>query len=307
MHLSHIVHILVRTGCTLIGARKCGLQVVPTVVIMLDCMTAFVELSSNTSDLHSSTLVTPALHQRLIAIHGTPAAPQSCCEVTTILISCPQLELDLTVWLADRLTMLGPRPIIASLSLGATRTFRIRSMAPEADCTAQPDSCSSGQQLEPAPLVPECQSAAICASPQGPSEGAMESCEGQGSDQGLLETGQRSQQQRQPGEQHNADRAELPQLNNMPSKLLLRQQQGSLDNSMGAAAQPTQQSCSVGGRQSVCSADVQLPHNTLVIMWPPMQEAWKHEVSHTCAIAIEPSHVALTFQPYKGQPLHLLC
>ncbi|KAL0051129.1 hypothetical protein WJX82_002462 [Trebouxia sp. C0006] len=26
------------------------------------------------------------------------------------------------------------------------------------------------------------------------------------------------------------------------------------------------------------SADVQLPHNTLVIMWPPMQEAWKHEV-----------------------------
>ena len=30
---------------------------------------------------------------------------------------------------ADRLTMLGPRPIIASLSLGATRTFRIRHQA----------------------------------------------------------------------------------------------------------------------------------------------------------------------------------
>lgn len=28
----------------------------------------------------------------------------------------------------------------------------------------------------------------------------------------------------------------------------------------------------------VSSADVLLPHNTLVIMWPPMQEAWKHEV-----------------------------
>lgn len=26
----------------------------------------------------------------------------------------------------DRMTLLGPRPIIASLSLGATRTFRLR-------------------------------------------------------------------------------------------------------------------------------------------------------------------------------------
>ena len=86
-------------------------------------------------------------------------------------------------------------------------------MAPEADCTTQPDSCSSGQQLETPPLVPECQSAAVCASPQGPAEGAMEGCERQGSNQALFETGKQSQQQR---------------------------------------------------------------HNTLVIMLPPMEEAWKH-------------------------------
>lgn len=37
------------------------------------------------------------------------------------------------MYAADRLTMLGPRPIIASLSLGATRTFRIRHQALQSD------------------------------------------------------------------------------------------------------------------------------------------------------------------------------
>ena len=43
----------------------------------------------------------------------------------------------LRLWVnADRLTMLGPRPIIASLSLGATRTFRVRCQAQQQDSSA---------------------------------------------------------------------------------------------------------------------------------------------------------------------------
>ncbi|KAL0026669.1 hypothetical protein WJX79_002911 [Trebouxia sp. C0005] len=47
---------------------------------------------------------------------------------------------------ADRLTTLGPRPIIASLSLGATRIFRIKCMTPQADATTKPVTPSSGWQ-----------------------------------------------------------------------------------------------------------------------------------------------------------------
>jgi len=66
--------------------------------------------------------------------------------------------------------------------------------------------------------------------------------------------------------------------------------QGVFDS--GALAQPAQcegthtngQQATVAAAQqakqeaSASSIDVVLPHNTLVIMWPPMQEAWKHEV-----------------------------
>ena len=47
------------------------------------------------------------------------------------------------MYAADRLTMLGPRPIIASLSLGATRTFRIRHQALQSDKNA-PTGTSQG-------------------------------------------------------------------------------------------------------------------------------------------------------------------
>lgn len=179
-------------------------------------------------------------------------------------------------------------------------------MAPEADCTTQPDSCLSGQQPQLAPLEPKCQSAASCVSPQGLVEGTLERCERQGNNQGFLETGkQLHQQQQHSGEQCDADRVEPLQLKDMPSKMLLRQQQGSMHNSAGSAAQLTQQGCSVGGRQSVCSADVQLPHNTLVIMWPPMQEAWKHEVPKCKSVESHyiagKSRINLTFRRLKPE------
>ena len=32
--------------------------------------------------------------------------------------------------------------------------------------------------------------------------------------------------------------------------------------------------------KNIDSVDVSLEHNTLVIMWPPTQEEWRHEVRH---------------------------
>ena len=83
---------------------------------------------------------------------------------------------------ADKLTQLGPRPTIASLSLGATRTFRLR---PAAERGSRGRKSSHGQK------APEDHTSMQC-------------------------------------------------------------------------------------------ADVVLPHNTLVIMWPPTQEEWRHEVEHCC-------------------------
>lgn len=37
-----------------------------------------------------------------------------------------------------------------------------------------------------------------------------------------------------------------------------------------------------GGGRVVSSIDIQLPHNSLLIMWPPTQEEWKHEVRDYC-------------------------
>ena len=51
------------------------------------------------------------------------------------------------------------------------------------------------------------------------------------------------------------------------------QPEGKAQQTMLAAAQQEAQQ-----EAPVSSVDVVLPHNTLVIMWPPMQEAWKHEV-----------------------------
>lgn len=128
---------------------------------------------------------------------------------------------------ADRLTMLGPRPVIASLSLGATRTFRMRCQARE----PHQNSSSHGAQDASQQLHTTCTDVPP---------------------------------QRDPG--------------------------------MSATA---------ALEQELVSADVQLPHNTLVVMWPPMQERWKHEILKTKNVAQH--HIAcrqrinLTFRRLKQE------
>ncbi len=93
---------------------------------------------------------------------------------------------------ADRLTQLGPMPVIASLSLGATRTFRVTPKAPKAPPKGGPGA--------------------------GPA---------------------RARHGAQHGVQHGAQH--------------------------GRSA------------RSVARVDVPLPHNSLLVMWPPTQETTLHE------------------------------
>lgn len=91
---------------------------------------------------------------------------------------------------SDRLTALGPAPIIASLSLGATRTFRL----------------------------------------------------------------------------HRQQRLHLPG-------------SGAAGGGSSAGIEHGHDSCSAAAAGAdLTRVDVELPHNSLCIMWPPCQEAWKHEV-----------------------------
>jgi hypothetical protein len=46
----------------------------------------------------------------------------------------------------------------------------------------------------------------------------------------------------------------------------------------GAAAEEQPLPALSGAAGSVDSLDLLLEHNTLVIMWPPTQEEWRHEV-----------------------------
>lgn len=119
--------------------------------------------------------------------------------------------------------MLGPQPVIASLSLGATRTFRLKNMA-----------CPQGTQA--AAATPHTQS-----------------------------------QPQQMARQLSAGRYSTPHPEtDGPNAPADQQQHGHTASGSLRIANTTS--------QAVVSADVQLPHNTLVIMWPPAQEAWKHEV-----------------------------
>lgn len=116
--------------------------------------------------------------------------------------------------------MLGPMCIIASLSIGATRTFRIRRVgAPDGSAVSTSDSKhiskTSSEQVQPVPEPPQRAAAQL-----RPSAAAQ----------------QRSSVDQKP-----------------PS-------------SRAACLPPT-------------TVDIELKHNTLVIMWPPMQEEWKHEAS----------------------------
>ena len=61
------------------------------------------------------------------------------------------------------------------------------------------------------------------------------------------------------------------------------QPQAQVEHGLGSLPTPrdvTDSAISGSATNALVSADVQLPHNTLVVMWPPMQEMWKHEVSH---------------------------
>lgn len=149
----------------------------------------------------------------------------------------------------DRLTMLGPRPVIASLSLGATRTFRLRCLASQdtQSHTRKQDqehgqAAIPSQRADHTPLVA---SQAQLTSQRDMNMQHVQQRQGNSS-QGALDSGASAQPAQHEGTYANAQQA------------------------MAAAAQQV--------KQEVSSVDVVLPHNTLVIMWPPMQEAWKHEV-----------------------------
>ncbi len=163
--------------------------------------------------------------------------------------------------LADRLTMLGPRPIIASLSLGARRTFRLKCMAQKADSTAQPESVLSEQQQQQQTFPAVDAKALGCLQSTGAASGIP-------GNRVLHAQAVTSEGLVQPHQQE------------AQSTLHGRQQTGVQDCIMDTSQQ--MQSCKA---QAVASVDVQLPHNTLVIMWPPMQEAWKHEVSFAFTLA----------------------
>ncbi len=183
---------------------------------------------------------------------------------------------------ADRLTALGPRPIIASLSLGATRIFRIKCMTPQADATTKPVTPLSGWQQSvqlPVSGPPPAAQGGVVHSASMPSCNARPSAES--SCRHLLQTGRATQQQEFVGVQDAADRMKASQhcMREGMQSSASNGQQAQSHGGDGTAPQQRQQSCPKPGVHSVCSADVQLPHNTLVIMWPPMQEAWKHEVS----------------------------
>lgn len=151
----------------------------------------------------------------------------------------------------DRLTMLGPRPVIASLSLGATRTFRLRCMATQ-DTQVQ----TYRQQQE-----------------HGRATAPSQSQTQHANHTPLLASSAQPMSHKYIGSQHVEQRQE----NSISGS------QGAVDN--GTCAQPAAQPESIPAaaqqsqqEASLSSIDVMLPHNTLVIMWPPMQEAWKHEV-----------------------------
>lgn len=152
----------------------------------------------------------------------------------------------------DRLTMLGPRPIIASLSLGATRTFRLRCMA------------AQGARLHTSRLQQEPDQAAPA------SQHADHTPSLASSAQTTMNVGLQHIQQRQA---HSSPRVTDSGVSAHPAQPEGKAQQAD-------AAQQAQEEAPVS------SIDVVLPHNTLVIMWPPMQEAWKHEVLGSVVVSM---------------------
>ena len=162
---------------------------------------------------------------------------------------------------ADRLTMLGPRPVIASLSLGATRTFRMHCMAAQ---DTQSHAARQQQQHDQA-VTPSQSQHAECSASLKASLGS--------SAQPISQVNQQKQQDQQ--QQAKRVSSSPDAIGNGASAQPAVQPGG-----VSAAAQSKRVTTVQQSQQAGCvsSIDVVLPHNTLLIMWPPMQEAWKHEV-----------------------------
>ena len=123
----------------------------------------------------------------------------------------------------DRLTRLGPLPIIASLSLGATRTFRLHR-------TQHPDLLGGASN--------------------GGDPGSAGSRAGGGG--------------------------------------------AAAGAGAGASSATAQAPTAAAGAEAVqLQVDIPLPHNALLIMWPPTQEAWKHEMGAGAARVCAHSQCAL--------------
>lgn len=156
--------------------------------------------------------------------------------------------------------MLGPRPVIASLSLGATRTFRLHCMAAQA-----PQSHAARQQQHHDQAVTPSQS-------QHTELSASLKASLGSSAQSISQVNQSIQQFQQQQVKRVSSSAAI---GNGASAQPAVQPGGvcatAHSKRVATVQQPQQAGC-------VSSIDVVLPHNTLVIMWPPMQEAWKHEV-----------------------------
>ena len=218
--------------------------------------------------------------------------------------------------------MLGPRPIIASLSLGATRTFRLRCMA---KLDAQPQSTTSAEQEDcHHHVAPSSSQNGKCAVHHAD---AATSGEEKGCNVSLqLQTVQNSLQPLQEPQlwpQETAPNLQAGQ----PRELFLDKRGQKLSEApvLAASVQPAAQLISSDADVQhsaaapasrpqkavltgpVSSADVLLPHNTLVIMWPPMQEAWKHEVyvHSTPRGACGCSQATLPFYAFVMRRIHM--
>lgn len=163
--------------------------------------------------------------------------------------------------------MLGPRPVIASLSLGATRTFRLRCMAAQG---AHSHIATHQQEHSSAITSGQAQHPACSVSPTSSSESSAQLIS---QVDGESQQNQQQQDNWLSGTPEASDNGASAQ----PAPLHLEGVGGATaQHNRAAAAQQSQQA------GCVSSVDIVLPHNTLVIMWPPMQEAWKHEVSALC-------------------------
>lgn len=224
---------------------------------------------------------------------------------------------------SDCLTTLGPLPTIASLTLGATRVFRLRPTAGH----APPGPTAAKEKKRPPPSITpggvydgagleatgdgtlskaevDGDHAVVVSdgwwvSASGGSRGSL--CDGSNTAAGWEMPGCRTQAT--PGE------ALLPGPHCGPG--IWGTRGGGQGLSCGSSSRipdisPIVERPEVPGSSCpLVYLDVHLPHNSLLIMWPPCQEAWRHEVPRSSRISSHPlsgrCRVNLTFRHYKEE------